>query len=350
MLLDKIWTRFAFDIAIDLGTANTKVLVAGKGIVVREPSVVVLHKKTKEILTVGDEAKRMMGKTPGNLLVVRPLRDGVISDFDVTASMLAYFIRKVHESFPSFLPRIPRPRVVIGIPSGVTEVERKAVVDAALRAGSRKVYLIEEPMAGALGANLPVQEPQGSLIVDIGGGTSEVAIIALGGVVVSKSLRVAGDEMDEGIVAWARNTHNLLIGERTAEDLKIRIGDVCSDDMLDETRGKMAVLRGRDLESGLPVEKEVGSADIKPPLMQSVRQIISAVKEAIEETPPELLADIYQSGVTLVGGGSLLSGLDRLIAEEVKIPVQVANEPILAVVRGLGKALSDLELLEKVRL
>lgn len=367
--LDSLWTNFAFDLAIDLGTANTLVYVKGKGIVIHEPSAVAQHKKTKEILAIGRTAKEMIGKTPGNILAIRPLRDGVISDFEVAEGMLRYFIKKVHQTKQLFPPRIPRPRVVIGIPSGVTEVERKAVVDAALRGGARKVYLLEEPMAAALGANLPVDKPQGSMIVDIGGGTTEIAVISLGGMVVGRSLRVAGNEMDEQIVIWAKEEHDLLIGERTAEEAKIAIGSAwgegkskvksqsakVEEGMEGGSEGRsskdnnMSLLRGRDLGTGLPKQVSVSRVEIRRALQKPLRQIVFCVKEVIEETPPELLNDIARLGILLTGGSALLEGIDRLLAEETKMPIRVVDEPLTTVVRGCGKALDDVRVLERLR-
>lgn len=346
-IVDKIWSNFTYDLAIDLGTANTKVYVKGKGIVIREPSAVAQHKKTKAILAIGREAKKMVGKTPANILAIRPLRDGVISDFDVAEAMLRYYIKKVHETRLIFPPKIPRPRVVIGVPSGVTEVERKAVVDAAMRGGARKVYLIEEPMAAAIGAGLPIEDPRGSMIVDIGGGTSEIAVISLGGIVANRSVRVAGDEMDEQILVWAKTARNLLIGERTAEEIKIAIGSAWKNGNSDGQH--KALLRGRDLSTGLPKEIEVLEVQVWEALQKPLRQILVNIKEVIEEIPPELLSDIYHDGIVLTGGSSLLTGIDKLVAEETKVPVRIADDPQTCVVRGCGKTLDEIELLEKVR-
>lgn len=344
-MLDKIFSIFSHDMGIDLGTANTLVLVRGKGILIREPSVVAIHKKTKEVQAVGSEAKRMLGKTPATISAIRPLRDGVISDFYVVEKMLSYFIRKVHQS-PSGIPKIPRPRVVIGVPSGITEVERKAVVDASLSAGARKVFLVEEPMAAAIGASLPISEPQGSMIVDMGGGTSEIAVISLGGVVTNKSLRVAGDEMDQEIINYARSRYNLLVGDRTAEEIKILIGNAYPYEGDKEDK---ALLRGRDLKTGLPKSIEVNAAEIREALKNPLFTIVNAVKDAIEETPPELVADILKSGITLAGGTSLIKGFDRLMAEETKMPVTLAKDPLTCVVRGCGVVLEDIELLKRVK-
>ncbi|HLC43507.1 MAG TPA: rod shape-determining protein [Patescibacteria group bacterium] len=338
----KILSRFSQDIGIDLGTANTLVYVRGKGVVIREPSVVAINKKTKEILAVGEEAKRMVGRTPAHIVAVKPLVDGVISDFEVTEAMLRYFFDKVHQMHFSL---IPRPRVVIGIPHSVTEVERRAVEEGAINAGAREVYLIEEPIAAAIGARLPIQDASGSMIVDIGGGTSEVAVISLGGVVASRSLRIAGDEMNEDIIQYARDKFNLLLGERTAEDIKIKIGSV-----IEIREKKEAPMRGRDLVTGLPKEIIVSDDQIREAMRKSVGAIIESIKQTMEETPPELLADIMDRGIVLAGGGALLSGLDRLIATETQTKVFIADDPLTAVVRGTGIVLEDIDLLSEVLL
>lgn len=337
-----IFNRFSHDIGIDLGTANTLVYVRNKGILITEPSVVAINKKTREILAVGEDAKRMVGRTPAHIVAVRPLVDGVISDFEVTEQMLKYFFDKVHrEKFTLF----PRPRVVIGIPYGVTEVERRAVEEGAVNAGAREVYLIEEPLAAAIGARLPVQDAAGTMIVDIGGGTTEVAVIALGGIVTSRSLRVAGDEMNEDIIQYARDEFNLLLGERTAEKIKIEIGSAI------ELKQKLeAPMRGRDLVSGLPKEIIVNSDQIGEALKRSVNIIIENVKATMEETPPELLADIMDRGVVLAGGGALLRGIDQLIASETNTIVHITEDPLTAVVRGTGIVLEDLDSLSGVLL
>jgi rod shape-determining protein MreB len=327
------------DIGIDLGTANTLVLVRGKGIVINEPSVVAMNPRTKRILAVGAEAKLMVGRTPANIVAVRPLKDGVISDFDVTEQMLRYFIEKVHEQYAI----IPRPRVVVGIPSGVTEVERRAVHDAAVNAGAREAFLIEEPMAAAIGAGLPITEPAGSMIVDIGGGTTEVAVISLGGIVSSRTSRTAGDEMDQDIVAYMRQRHNLLIGERMAEEAKIGAGSAYHSG-----NDQFVIVRGRDLRSGLPAEVEVGSDEICEAISFSVNAIVEAVTDTIEDTPPELVADMLLCGLTLAGGGSLLPGLADLMSERTGMSVHLAEDPLGCVVRGTGKVLNDLDVLRKV--
>jgi rod shape-determining protein MreB len=332
---------FSHDIGIDLGTANTLVMVRGRGIVIDEPSVVAIDKVSKKILAIGAEAKRMVGRTPANIVAVRPLKDGVISDFEVTERMLHYFIRAVHARFGLGLPR---PRVVIGIPSGVTEVEKRAVHDAALNAGARAAFLVEEPMAAAIGSGLPVMEPHGCMIVDIGGGTTEVAVIALGGIVVSTSIRVAGDEMDQEIIAYARQVHNMLIGERMAEEIKIQAGSAFP---LDEE--ETIEIRGRDLATGLPKSVEVSTVEIRDALSGSISAIVEAVRSTIEVTPPELVADLMYRGIALAGGGAMLRGLDRRLAQETKFPVYVADEPLSSVVRGTGEMLEETVMLAKVQ-
>ncbi|MBI4316903.1 MAG: rod shape-determining protein [Chloroflexi bacterium] len=330
---------FSRDMGIDLGTANTLVLIRGKGIILNEPSVVAINKKNKKVLAIGVEAKRMVGRTPAGIVAIRPLKDGVISDFDVTEQMLRYFIGKAHQQFGM----IPRPRVVVGIPSGVTEVEKMAVHDAARNAGAREAHLIEEPMAAAIGAGLPVTEATGSMIVDIGGGTTEVAVISLGGIVLCRSIRIAGDEMDLEIVQYARQKHNLLIGDRTAEQVKLAVGSAYP---LPEE--KVVTLRGRDLVTGLPKSIEVSSIEIREAITGSVSSIVDAVKTTIEETPPELVADLMNQGITLAGGGALLAGLDQRLSQETKMRVYVADDPLTCVVRGTGETLEEIEILRKV--
>lgn len=339
--LNALLGLFSHDVAIDLGTANTLVMVKGRGIVIDEPSVVAIDRVNKKVLAIGAEAKRMVGRTPADIVAVRPLRDGVISDFAVTEKMLYYFIRSVHNHFGFGLPR---PRVAVGIPSGVTEVEKRAVHDAALNAGARAAYLVEEPMAAAIGAGLPVMEPGGSMIVDIGGGTTEVAVISMGGIVVATSIRVAGDEMDRAIVGYARQVHNMLIGERTAEDVKIEAGSAYPLE-----QEVMVELRGRDLATGLPKSVEVSSVEIRDALSSSVNAIVEAVRQTIEITPPELVADIMSRGIVLAGGGALLRGLDRRLAQETRFPVYVAEEPLTCVVRGAGEVLEEAAILQKVQ-
>lgn len=330
---------FSLDIGIDLGTANTLVSVRGKGIVIQEPSWVAIDKKTRQPLAIGAEAKEMVGRTPANIIAVRPVRDGVISEFEITQAMLEYFIGKAHEQ--SLVP-VPRPRVVVGIPSGVTEVEKRAVYDAAMSVGARETFLIEEPMAAALGAGLPVGDIRGSMIVDIGGGTSEVAIISMGGVVISRSLRVAGDEMDQDIVQYMRNKYNLLVGERMAEQVKIAIGSAYH-----LPQEKTMVLRGRNLVTGLPEEVEVSSVEIREAINSSVQTIIDTIKDALDEAPPEIIADLMEGGVCMAGGGSLLQMLDKRLSNELHIRAWVADDPMSCVVRGAGIILEDIDHLSR---
>jgi rod shape-determining protein MreB and related proteins len=334
-MFDAFLGRFSRDIGIDLGTANTLVHVRGRGIVISEPSVVAIDARTRKVLEVGAEAKRMVGRTPASIIAVRPLRDGVISDFDVTEQMIKYFVQKVHDR----VGLIPRPRMLLGIPSGVTEVEKRAVRDAALNAGARWARLIEEPMAAAIGAGLPIGEPTGSLIVDIGGGTTEVAVISLGGIVVARSLRVGGDELDQDIIAYGRREFNLLVGERTAEDIKIAIGSAYPGPH-DEQH---VTFRGRDLLTGLPRSVEITADQVREAIEISVAQIVETIKDTIEETPPELVADIMDQGIVLAGGGALLQGLDRRIAEATQMPVHIADDPLTCVARGTGIVLEELE-------
>lgn len=345
-MFDFLFNLVSHDMGIDLGTANTLVLVKDKGIVIREPSVVATHKKTKKVIAIGTEAKHMVGRAPATLEVVRPLADGVIADFDATAAMLSHYIKLVHQA-PGLLPKIPKPKVVIGIPSGVTEVERRAVQEAALAAGARKAYLIEEPMAAAIGINLPIDESSGSIIVDIGGGTTEIAVTSLGGIVVNKSIRVAGDEMDEAIISYLRLKYGILIGQPTAEALKIAIGSAHPGKKDDEE--KYSVVRGRDLETGLPKSIKISGAEIREALTPTVTQIIQAIADLIEETPPELLSDILNRGIAMAGGGSLLRNMDLAVSEATKMPAWVADDPMTAVVRGTGKVLTDDRLLARVR-
>ncbi len=343
-MLGRFWALFSHDIGIDLGTVNTLVSVRGKGIVIREPSVVAVHKKTRQVLAIGTEAKRMIGRTPAVIEAVRPLRDGVISDFDTTEAMLRHFIQMVHNNPGGKLPKIPRPRVVIGIPSGVTEVERRAVQDAALSAGAREAYLIEEPMADAIGCNLKIEEPEGNFVVDIGGGTTEIAVISLGGMVLNRSVRTAGDEMDQDIISYMRMRYGLLIGERTAEDIKIELGSAHTLQKEKET-----VVRGREIASGLPKSIKVTSTEIREAISSTIAQIINEIHEVLEETPPELLSDILERGIILTGGGALIRGLDKRLSEETKMPVWVADDPLTTVVRGCTRVLDDLDLLAKVK-
>ncbi len=334
-----LFNIFTKDMGIDLGTANTLVFMRGRGIIIREPSVVAIQTNTKEVLAVGEEAKKMIGRTPGHIVAIRPLSDGVIADFDITQSMLKYFIRKGNNGRSLFSPR-----VVVCVPSGVTEVEKRAVEEAAIQAGAREAFLIEEPMAAAIGAGLPVQEPNGSMVVDIGGGTTEVAIISLGGIVTSKSIRVAGDELDESIVYYIKKEYNLMIGERTAEEVKIQVG---SADLSVNKEKKISV-RGRDLISGLPKNIDISSSEIYEAMKEPISSIIDAIKFTLEKTPPELASDIMEQGIMLTGGGALLDGLDRLIRKETGMPIRIAEDPLDCVAIGTGKALEDIETLKKV--
>ena len=339
-MLDKLFSYFSKDIAIDLGTANSRVYVRGQGIVINEPSVVAVNQKTGQILAIGDEAKKMVGRTPAHIVATRPLVSGVISDFEVTEQMLSYFIEKVHKK--KFILN-PRPRVIIGVPCEVTEVEKKAVRDAAKNAGAREVFLIEQPMAAAIGARLPVQEAGGNFIVDIGGGTTDVAVISLGGIVLAKSLKVAGDKLNQDIIDFAESEYKLLLGERTAEDIKIAIGSAYP------LKEKLELpMRGRNLVTGLPEEIMIDDDDIREAMEKSVRQIVNTVKTAIEETPPELLADIMARGIYLAGGGSLLRGLDTLLTKETKIQTKIVDDSLTAVVRGAGMVIENLDELHEV--
>lgn len=331
---------FSLDIAIDLGTANTLVSVHGKGIVINEPSWVTVDKRLRQPLAIGLEAKEMMGRTPGNVVVIRPLRDGVISEFDVTQVMLEYFIGKVHEQ--SVVP-LPRPRVIIGIPTGVTEVEKRAVYDAVMAAGARQAFLIEEPIAAALGAGLPIAEIRGSMVVDIGGGTTEVAVMSMSGVVVSRSLRVAGDEMDEDIVQYLRNKYNLLIGEGVAEQVKWNIGSAYP-----LPTEKTMEVRGRNLVTGLPETIEISSVEIRESLSASVQVIVDTIRDALDEIPPEIVADLMDIGICLAGGGALLQGLADRLTDELNLRVWVADDPLTCVARGAGMVFEDFESLSRL--
>jgi rod shape-determining protein MreB len=341
LLFDFILGRFSNDLAIDLGTANTLVYVKGKGIVLTEPSVVAVHldsRGVKKVLAVGTEAKNMLGRTPGNIVAIRPLRDGVIADFDITEAMLRHFILMVHNR-----RALVRPRIIVSIPSGITQVERRAVKETVESAGAREIFLIEEPMAAAIGAGLPITEPISSMVVDIGGGTTEVAVISLSGIVYAKSVRVAGDRMDEEIVQYMRRKFNLLIGERSAEMIKTTIGCAYPYPEL-----KKVDVKGRDLISGIPKIVEINSEEIREAIMEPVSLIVDAVKDALENTPPELAGDIVDRGIMLTGGGALLRGLDLLIREETGLPVTIADDPLSAVVRGAGMALDQLDMLKEV--
>ena len=345
-MLDFFFGLVSHDLGIDLGTANTLVWVRGKGIMIREPSVVARQRKTKLIVAIGKEAKQMLGKTPGTIEALRPLKDGVIADFDATAAMLSHYIHLVHRQPKNkLLPNIPKPKVVIGIPSGVTEVERRAVQEAAIMAGAREAYLIEEPMAAAIGAGLEVTGSKGFFITDIGGGTTEIAVVNLGGIVVNRSIRKAGDEMDEAIVNFIRLKYSLLIGEPTAEEVKIAIGSAYPTGKDD----RQTVMRGRDIETGLPRSIRVNESEIREALSPVIHEIIEAIGETIEETPPELIGDILENGIVLAGGGSLIKGMDKLIASEVKMPVWVTEDPQTTVVRGCGALLDNEQLLHKVK-
>ena len=337
-----MWNLFgglSHDMGIDLGTANTLVHIKGKGIVLREPSVVAIKSDTGDVLAVGDEAKRMIGRTPGSIVAIRPMKDGVIADFDVTQAMLKYFIRKAMNT-KSFV----RPRVVVGVPSGVTEVEKRAVIDAAQQAGAREAYLIEEPMAAAIGAGLPVEEATGSMVVDIGGGTTEIAVISLGGIVTSCSIRIGGDEMDSSIIQYIKREYNLLIGERTAEEIKINIGTAIVNPNQDKTMD----IRGRDLVSGLPKTIRIKSSEICEALSEPVHKIVDAVKGTLEKTPPELAADVMDHGIMMTGGGSLLNSLDKLLSHETGMPVLVSEDALSCVGEGTGRSLENIELLKRV--
>ncbi len=333
-----IFNIFSRDLGIDLGTANTLVHIRGKGVAIREPSVVAIRSDAKQVLAVGEEAKRMIGRTPGNIVAIRPMKDGVIADFDVTQEMLKYFIRK---AIKRILP--VHPRVVISVPSGVTEVEKRAVYEAARQAGAREAYLVEEPMAAAIGAGLPVHEPTGSMVVDVGGGTSEVAIISLGGIVTSRSLRIGGNRLDDAIIYYIKKEYNLMIGERTAEEIKISVGSAYPKEE-EETMD----VRGRDLVTGLPKTLNITSTEILEALKEPVNEIIEAIKLTLEKTPPELAADIMDKGIMLTGGGALLDGIDELIGQETGMPVHIAEQPLDCVVLGTGKVVEELEVLKRV--
>src|SRR6266508_570392 len=341
MLFDWVYGLFANDLAMDLGTATAFTFVKGKGIVANEPSVVAVQRGAsgaKKVLAVGKEAKEMLGRTPGNIVAIRPMKDGVIADFEVTEAMLRYFITKAHNR-----RTLVRPRIIICVPSGITEVEKRAVRDSALAAGAREVYLIEEPMAAAIGAGLPITEPAGNMIVDIGGGTTEVAVISLAGVVFSRSVRVAGDKMDEAIIQHIKRKYNLLIGERTAELIKITIGSAYPGNEIQTME-----IKGRDLVAGVPKTVELSDEEIRDSLLEMINQIVEAVRVALERTPPELASDIVDKGIVLAGGGALLRNLDTLLREETGLPVMLADDPLTAVVMGAGKALDEITLLREV--
>lgn len=341
--MNSIMEMFTYDIGIDLGTANTMVYLRGKGIVVSEPSVVAINKKTKEIVAVGKEARQMIGRTPANIVAVRPLRDGVISDFDTTQAMIHHFIGKTHTYFGRGF-KIPRPRVIVGVPSSVTEVERQAVIDAAKTAGARQVYIVEEAMAAAIGADLPIEDASGSMIIDVGGGTSDIAVFSLGDIVVDKTLRIAGDEMDQDIINYVREKYNILIGERTAEDVKISIGSA-----FPQEEEKKVLIQGRDLLTGLPKTVEFSSVEAREAMMGTIDLITDAVKDAIEETPPELLKDLLSSGIYVAGGGALIRGLAKYWQRELKLPINIVDDPLSAVARGTAKMLDHIDLLDRVQ-
>lgn len=342
MILDQLIGFFSSDMGIDLGTANTLVLVKDKGIVINEPSVVAVEREKygsrAKILAVGKEAKDMVGKTPGNIEAIRPMKDGVIADFDMTEKMIRYFIEKTHRR-KSFL----RPRIIISVPYGLTQVERKAVRESALSAGAREVFLIEEPMAAAIGANLPIQEPKGNLVVDIGGGTTEIGVISLGGLVISKSIRTAGDKLDTSIVNYVKEKYNLIIGERTGEEIKIAIGSA-----IQLPKELSMVVKGRDQVSGLLSRIELTSEDVREAMREYLKEIADALKMALEMMPPDLASDIVENGVVLTGGGALIRGLDKYLSEIVRLPVYIADEPLLAVAKGTGKALEEISLLQQL--
>ncbi len=329
---------FSNDMGIDLGTATTLVFAKGEGVVLCEPSVVAIERGTSHVLAVGEEAKRMLGRTPGNIIAIRPMKDGVISDFEITEAMLRYFIKKVHHRRV-----LVRPRIVIAIPSGITEVEKRAVKDSAERAGAREVFLIEEPIAAAIGVGLPIQDPVGNMIIDIGGGTTEIAVISLAGTVFSKSIRIGGDEMNEAIIEYLKKTYNLLVGERTAEDIKMKIGSAYP---LEEEMSME--VKGRDLVAGLPKIVTITSEEIRESLQEPLRAILEITKISLERTPPELAADLIEHGIVMAGGGSLLRGLDKLISEETGLPVHVTDDPVTAVANGTGRVLSEIQYLKKV--
>jgi rod shape-determining protein MreB len=361
--INKFFSLFSHDIGIDLGTANTLIFVKAKGIVIREPSVVAKHKKTKRIIAIGTDAKKMLGKTPASILTIRPLRGGVIADFDATEAMISHYIKQVHEMGRTLPRLLARPKVVIGIPSAVTEVERRAVWEAALSAGAREAYLIEEPMAAAIGEGVSIFQSTGSMVVDIGGGTTEIAVISLGGIVVGRSIKLAGDDMDQAILHYIRLRHGLIIGEKTSEDIKMRIGSAykkIAKPKIQNTKEekiaegnphleKMMIIRGRDIETGLPRSLKITEAEIREALAPIITQIVQTVADVLEETPPELLPDILEQGILLTGGGAQLAGLDILLAEKIHMPVVVSNDPLTSVVRGTGKVLEDDALLERVK-
>lgn len=342
--IDFLLGHLSTDLGIDLGTANTLVYIKGKGVAVREPSAVARNKKTKEVLAIGLSAKKMIGRAPGSIEVIRPLRNGVIADFDAACAILNFYIKKVHDT-GGHMPKISRPHIIIGIPSGVTEVERRAVADAAIDAGARRADLIEEPMAAAIGAGLDVDSPEGNFIVDIGGGTSEIAIISLGGIVIGRSLRIAGDEMDEAIINYVKLKYSVLLGQPSAEAIKISIGSAISFE-----KNKTHVIRGRDLETGLPRSVKLTDGEIREALGPIIHEIITGISDTLEETPPELISDIMEKGIYIAGGGALIYGIDKAVAEATKMPVHIAEDPLTCVVRGCGNLLTNPSLLNKIRI
>lgn len=339
---DFFWNIFTYDVGIDLGTANTLVCIKGQGIIISEPSVVAINVNNQSVFAVGLEAQKMLGKTPASLIAIRPLRDGVISDFDATREMMRYFIDKVHKSTSKHL-KVPRPRIVIGVPSAITDVERKAVIDAAVSAGARKVYLMEEPMAAAIGIGLPVTDAQGSMIVDIGGGTSDIAVISLGSIVVDKSIRIAGDEMNQDIVNYIRGKYNLLIGERSAEEIKLKLGSAYP-----RKENRNMEIKGRDILLGLPKVINISEVEVREAIMNSLNLIIDAISDALEETPPELISDISDKGLYLTGGGALIPGIDSLFSDKLKVRVNIPEDALSSVVFGTMNVLDDINLLDKV--
>ncbi len=349
ILRGNIFSGLGKDIAVDLGTANTLVYVKGEGIVIREPSVVALNQKTNQILAIGKEAKKMVGRTPAHIVAIKPLLNGVISEFEIAEQMLKYFVQASYNGKAVF----PKPRLIIGIPCGLTEVEKKAVKDAGKSTGAQKVFLIEQPMAAAIGARLPINEPGGNLVVDMGGGTTEIAVISLGGIVLAKSLKIAGDKLNEDIINFSQEEYKLLIGERTAEQVKIKLGTACvikKDNKFSNGKDEKAEMpiRGRNLITGLPEEVIITEEDVRRAIEKSIKEIVMEVKNTIEETPPELVADIMSRGIHLAGGGALLKGLDQLITKETKIPTKIIEDPLTAIVRGAGMVLESLDELEKV--
>jgi len=341
-MFNKLFGKFSKDIAVDLGTSNTLVYVKDKGIIVNEPSVVAINTRTDQILSVGEDAKRMLGKTPGHILAIRPLRNGIISDFEVTEKMMRYFIEKIHKESFSL---VPRPRIIIGAPLDITEVERKAVEDVAISAGAREVFLVEQPIAAAVGARLPIQEPNGNMIVEMGGGKTEIAVISLGGIVTSKSLNIAGEKFDEDIINYIRDKYNMFLGGESAEEIKKSVGTAMS--LAKPLKSKV---RGRNLLNGLPKEITVKSDEIREAIQSSINHIVNAIKDVVEDTPPELVSDLYQRGMVLSGGGAMLRELDKLIYEETKIPVIIADDSLTTVVRGIGMILEDFENLKELLL